>query len=463
MLKNSNPVRLSAVVVSLLAMLVLVGCPAPPPADEPAVEEPVIEEPIVEEPIVEEPIVEEPIVEEPIVEEPVVETPAVETPAVEVPAIETPVIEPPALQIPAIEPPAVEAPAAVEPLAKAELLVELDDAYSTPDGMCLLPSGDVLLAVPNVNTWLAAVAEDAENAKQDPPPVILKITKDNKLEKYYDPPIHPVTGTAFPFGMCVGPEGKNLYITDLQWFSNTEEPGNNSRVLRIPLDKDYNPAGEPVVLIEGLVVANAVIIRDGYLYVTDTTMVPKANPDDPQVSGIFRVKLDAEGTKLTLPLLADPHLVATMKTFNPACSFGADGLTFDSKGNLYCGNFADGTLHKIEFDDEGNSKSEEAPIWATAPFMKCCDGIFCDLKTDKIYVADSIANAVQVVSPDGSVQCLAVDEENDGSGGRLDQPCEVLIRGNEVIVSNMDFPVPGGVNKIWDKPYTISVIKLPEE
>ena len=137
---------------------------------------------------------------------------------------------------------------------------------------------------------------------------------------------------------------------------------------------------------------------------------------------------------------------------------------FDSKGNLYCGNFADGTMHKIEFDADGNPKvdpdTKESPIYTKAPFMKSCDGIFCDLATDKIYVADSIANAVQIVSPDGSVQTLAVDEENDGSGGRLDQPCEVLLRGKEVIVSNMDFPVPGGVNQTWDKPYTLSIIKL---
>ncbi len=345
-----------------------------------------------------------------------------------------------------------------KPLAKAELLAELDDKYSTPDGMCLLPNGDIILAVPNVNSFL----KQDDKTKQDPPPVLLKITKDNKIEKYYDPPLHPDTGYAFPFGMCIDPGGKNLYITDLQWFADMDNPGNKSRVLRIPLDENYDPAGEPVVLIEGMVVANAVIIRDGYLYVSDTTMVPKKDPTDPKeplISGIFRVKLDEEGTKLTLPLLDDPHLIATIESFNPDVGFGADGLTFDSKGNLYCGNFADGTLHQIKFDADGNA--QEPTIFAKADFMKSCDGIFCDLETDKIYVADSIANAVQIVSPDGSVQTLAVDEENDGSGGRLDQPCEVLLRGNEVIVSNMDFPVPGGVNKTWDKPYTISIIKLP--
>ena len=70
------------------------------------------------------------------------------------------------------------------------MLVELPDEYNTPDGMCLLPTGDVLVSVPNVNVFLAA----EDKSKQDPPPVILRITKDNKYEKYYDPPKIPVTG-----------------------------------------------------------------------------------------------------------------------------------------------------------------------------------------------------------------------------------------------------------------------------
>lgn len=326
-----------------------------------------------------------------------------------------------------------------EPLAKAELLVELPDKYNTPDGMCLLPDGNVIVSVPNVN---------------DPshPPVLIKVTPENRIEPFYTPPLHPTTGKAYPFGVCVGPSG-DLYLADLQWFANPAAPGNNSRVLRIPM-KDGQP-GEAVTVVEGMVVANAVIVRDGYLYVSDTTMVPGSQP---LISGVFRVKLDEEGTKLKTPLLEDPHLIGTIETHNPDVGFGADGLTFDSKGNLYIGNFADGTLHKIEFDDQGNPGP--VTLFAKAPFMKSCDGIFCDLTTDKIYVADSLANAVQIVSPDGSVQTLAVDEENDGSGGRLDQPCEVLLRGNEVIVANMDFPVPGGVNTTFDKPHTISVIKL---
>ncbi|MBN2476392.1 MAG: hypothetical protein JXB62_17395 [Pirellulales bacterium] len=407
MSRKSNLLSVSATLLTLVAMVTLVGCPAPDQPLQPAAPAQPAE-------------------------------PA--TPAEDAPAGDA-----------AADPSA--------PLKKAELLVELPEQYNTPDGMCLLPNGEVLVSVPNVNVFLGA----EDKSKQDPPAVLIKLTKDNKVEKYYDPPLHPETGLAFPFGVCIDPEGQNLYLTDLQWFANPSDPGNRSRVLRIPLDENYNPAGDPVVFVEGLVVANAVIIRDGYLYVSDTTMVPGS---DPLVSGVFRVKLDAEGTKLTTPLLDDPHLIATIESYNPDVGFGADGLTFDSKGNLYIGNFADGTMHKVEFDAEGNPKMGPdgkpmmAPIFAKAPMMRSCDGIFCDLKTDKIYVADSLSNAVQIVSPDGSVQTLAVDGDNDGSGGRLDQPCEVVLRGNEVIVSNMDFPTPGGVNTLFDKPYTMSVIKL---
>lgn len=52
----------------------------------------------------------------------------------------------------------------------------------------------------------------------------------------------------------------------------------------------------------------------------------------------------------------------------------------------------------------------------------------------------------------------------DGADGSLDQPCEVLIRGNELIVISMDMPWkdPTGllVNTKIDEPYTISVIPL---
>jgi len=344
------------------------------------------------------------------------------------------------------------APPAAEPKAKmpkkAELLVELPDHCNTPDGMAIMPDGSIILSVPNYNI-------------KSSPAVLVKITKDNKVEPFYTVPVLPETGACRPMGICVAPSG-DIYLADSQ-FTDGKEPGkpllHKSRVLRIEM-KDGKPV-KTVTVASGFNVANAVIIRDGYVYVSETISDIEAKP---LISGVFRFKLGEEGVQLK-PGTEDPHLIATIKTFNPDIPFGADGLTFDSKGNLYIGNFADGTTHKLVFDNDGKVTSNE--IFAKADCMKSCDGIYCDLRNDKIYVADSIANAVQVILPDGSVETLAVNPESDGSNGALDQPCEVIVRGNEVIVSNMDWPVPGKepgafatVNTKFDKPYTISIIKL---
>jgi sugar lactone lactonase YvrE len=324
-------------------------------------------------------------------------------------------------------------------LKQAELLVRLPIYANTPDGMCLYPDGNIILSVPNIND-------------QSFPAFLMKITPDDRAELFYPCPLHPDTGKAYPFGICVGPGG-DLFYADLQWFADPANPNYKSRVVRIPM-KDGKP-GKPVTVVSGMVVANAVVVRDGFLYVSDTMMVPGSKP---LISGVYRIPLSKEGLELKRPLEQEPHLIATIKSYNEEVGFGADGLTFDSKGNMYIGNFADGTVHKVAFDADG--EPQPATIFARADFMKSCDGIFCDTKTDIIYVADSIANAVQMVYPDGSVKTLAQDPENDGTGGRLDQPCEVLIRDNEIIVSNFDFPVPGGVNTRYEAPNTVCRIPL---
>ena len=92
--------------------------------------------------------------------------------------------------------------------------------------------------------------------------------------------------------------------------------------------------------------------------------------------------------------------------------------------------------------------------------MKSCDGLVFDPVPDELYVADSRANAIQVVSLDGKVRTLAKNGDTDGLDGGMDQPCEPLLRGREVIVSNMDWPVPGCINQKYNKPAVLTVIKL---
>lgn len=319
---------------------------------------------------------------------------------------------------------------------EAKLLVELPDYCNTPDGMALLPDGSFLLSVPNFN---------------DPTPgaFIMKISAKNKVSKYFVPPPHPKTGKAGPMGICLAPSG-DFYYADNQFSPETPQ---HSRVMRIAV-KDGTPQ-KAVTVVSGLNVANAVAIKGDYLYVSDTVMVPGSKP---LISGIFRFKIGEEGIQLQTPLEEDPHLIARIKTYHETIGYGADGLCFDSKGNLYCGNFADGTIHKITFDAQDNVTSND--IFVNNPNLKCADGLFCDLKTDRIIVADMVQNAVQFVHPDGSVEMIAKNGDTDGADGGLDQPCEAILRGNEVIISNMDWPFEGVVNTTWDKPYTLSVVKL---
>jgi len=385
-------------------------------------------------------------------QEPAPADPAVETPTDEEPAPAATDDEPaPADEEPA---PADEEPAPgdeaaadpSEPLKTAEPLVKVDpEVHNTPDGMCVLPSGDVLVSVPNIND-------------ESQPPAIMKLTKDNELVHWYTPPKHPETGKAYPFGICRDPDSGDIYYADLQWFAEKACKG-NSRVVRIPMEG--GEPGEAEVVVEGMHVANAVVVRDGYLYVSDTSMVPMEEGDESVTTGVYKIDLADAPVTLKQPLEEDPHCIATILSYNTEVAFGADGLTFDSDGNMYIGNFADGTLHKVEFDDEGNVTSEmPVPIWAKAPFMKSCDGIFFCPHSETIYVADSIANAVQMVSLEGDVQCLAQEPTDDGLGGKLDQPAEVAIRDGDVIVSNFDMPVPGGVNQTFEVPNWLSIIRM---
>ena len=93
--------------------------------------------------------------------------------------------------------------------------------------------------------------------------------------------------------------------------------------------------------------------------------------------------------------------------------------------------------------------------------MKSADGIFYDRATQRIYVADILANAIRAVTLDGRVETVAQDGDNDGSAGQLDGPSEAVVRGQELIVANFDRVFPGCVNTQSDKPYTLAVIRKP--
>ncbi len=319
--------------------------------------------------------------------------------------------------------------------AQAKLLVALPDACNTPDGMCVMPDGSIIVSAPNVND-------------QTQPAVLLKVTPDNKAEVFYAMPAHPKTGKAFPMGICLAPSG-DLYVADCQWFVDADH---QARVLRIPM-KDGRP-GAAAVVASGLVIANAVAVNDGYLYVTDSSMLPGTTP---LVSGVFRFKLGEEGVVVKQPLDKDPHCVATLETRSEKIKIGADGMTFDKAGNLYIGNFGDGIVHKFARAAGGTFAS--GVVFARAPEMRSCDGLFFHAPTEEIIVADYMANAIRIVSMTGAVRTLAANADGLPKGA-IDAPCEAVVRGGEVIISNMDMPLEDSVNRKFERPATLSTVPL---
>ena len=318
--------------------------------------------------------------------------------------------------------------------------IPLPDYCNTPDALELLPGGDLILSVPNFT----------DNSS---PGVLMKIAPDDTVSLFCKLPVHPKTEKVFPMGIRRAPCG-DLYVADLQALIL---PAGESRLLRVVV-KDGKPLRTEVVAI-GFNVANGVAIRDGYVYVTDSCTDGSKYPIE---SGVYRIKLGTTGLKIGKGGLQigknDPHLIATLKTYNKTIPVGADGITFDDSGNLYVANCGDGTLEKFTLDADGKVTSQS--VFAKAPFMKSTDGIYFNPQDRKIYVADVLANAIQAVSPDGTVKTVAKSEDNDGSGGQLDGPSEAIVRGNEIIVSNFDRVFPGAVNTKSEKPYTLSKVPL---
>lgn len=329
---------------------------------------------------------------------------------------------------------------------RPRLVAALPACGNTPDGMCLdKKTGDIILASPNFN---------------DPtyPGVLFCIDRDDRLSLYFAMPVHPDTKRGCPMGMSIGPDG-HIYVADNQYFNDKNY---KSRLIRVVRD-----GGKPVraeVVAEGFKLANAVAWKENAVYVSDTFF---DIPDKPGMSGVFRIARDEmqDAVVQLKPGLDDPHLVATFTTNvnNPRQdAAGADGITFDSRGNLYVGNFGDGVISKITFDRTGAVASNRVLI--KDPKFSCCDGMFCDLETDLIYFADSEKNAIHVFNPEGKIWTLWQNGPTDGSDGLLDQPCEVLVRGGKLYIACFDMPFPGLLNQQFDPWHTVSAIRLaPQE
>lgn len=327
-------------------------------------------------------------------------------------------------------------------LQKSELFVELPDECPTPDGMAIAPDGDLVVACPNF-------------ADLSKPACLIRITPEGKVSKWIDVPVLAETGWAAPMGLAFADNG-DLFICDNQGWSGEEKARNKGRLLRLRFNN--RELRETVVVASEMEHPNGVRVRDGKVYVTQSSLSNIKDESGLLVSGVYCFDENDRQIRVT-NTRADKNLIATVITRNPQVQYGLDGIVFDQTGNLYVGNFGDGTIHKLVFDDAGKVVNNE--IWAHDPTqLRTTDGMCIDPEGN-IWIADFSENAVARVSPDGSIRRVAQSPDCDGSDGGLDQPGEPIVWNGRLIVSCFDIVTgPDKCNTKHDKPYTLATLPL---
>lgn len=345
----------------------------------------------------------------------------------------------------------------------ARPFVELPQAANTPDGLGIAPDGTLILSVPNFNN--DHLAQFGLNHIQPAPPFMASIDVENRFARWYEftsRDLHPDTGRIGPMDNAFGPDG-NLYIADMQVFFSRER---KSRILRVRVENG-RPTGVEVVA-EGMIAANGLFWRGNTLFVTDSVLVdPQTQPQGaPLLSGVYVLSLEemSQGTPVQIapydPARRDRHLVHAF-TSSGRMGFGADGLTGDDRGNLYVSVIEEAAVYRLTLDESNRATS--ATVFAQGGGMQSSDGIIFDPVRQMFYTADFLGNAVHAIDTNGRVTTLHRNADNDGADGSLDQPAEVILRGNQLIVVNMDmaWATPGlSVNTRVDDRFNLSVIDL---
>lgn len=317
-----------------------------------------------------------------------------------------------------------------------------EEFVSTPDGMEIDQHGNLILSCPNF-------------ADMSMRSCICKITPDGKIYKWFDVPLNPHTQEARSMGIAFGPGG-DLYIVDNQGWTGKPELIRQGRILRISFENDEITAVRTVAY--GMEHPNGIRIRGNYMYVTQSTMNKVCTESGNAISCVYRFHLDDENIQVT-NTLDDKNIFVSYETYNPNDQYGLDGIVFDAEGNLYVGNFGDGEIFKITFNEDGSIK-ENISFAKDPENLRSTDGMTVD-PYGNIYVADFVMNAIAKIDKNGNITRIAQSPDTDGFHGELDQPGEPCFWNGKIIVSCFDC-VTGGdkVNTAHELPATMSMLDV---
>jgi len=328
-------------------------------------------------------------------------------------------------------------------MRQSKLFCALPDYICTPDSMAIDRYGNLVLSCPNF-------ADEKSSG------VIVKISKDGKVTKWFDVPVHPETGVARNMGIAFDGDW-NIYICDNQGWSGKPELFFKGRVLKVTAG-DNGAISKTVVVAKKMEHPNGIRIKDGRMYVTNSLMTPVKRPDGKLTSGVYWFDLEDKNIDIKNDL-TDKNLLASYVTWNPDCQYGLDGIVFDSKGDLYINNFGDGEIFRLTFAPDGTLKSNTS--FAKDPAqLQSTDGMIFDGEGN-LYIADFSANAIAMVDLNGKVTRVAQSPDCTGLEGGIDQPGEPIVWNGRIVISCFDLVTgPDKVNTGHEMPATLAEIPL---
>ncbi|MDO6721227.1 SMP-30/gluconolactonase/LRE family protein [Psychrosphaera sp. 1_MG-2023] len=311
----------------------------------------------------------------------------------------------------------------------ATLFANLPQQCVTPDAFDVAPNGSLTLSCPNF-------------ANRKLQGELFSLTQNGTVKHLATVPSLSLKTKANPMGIAYGPDG-GLYIAD-------SRGAKHGRILKM------NFRGDTLISTEVIASGfnpNGLRFHNGYLYATQLNL-PKVKSKTP-TSGIYQFNATDRNVMVN-NTLNDKQLIFTVEsTTNKP---GLDGIAFDSKGNLYSGHISDGTVYRFTFDAQQNISSQQ--IYAKVPAASGIDGMAFDSE-DNLYLAGFAQNQILKIDTNKQVSVIAEYLDNDGSNGQLDQPADLIVYNNKLIISNFDLMVQEGFrNTKHSKPYTLSMIDL---